>query len=102
MRHTFAQGKYGLSFDEASGEMRALRHGEPWPAKDASLVGDKLAFCMLARVDDLTHALLQCQALFQQALPKFNWGASALDANAIRLLNDVPLLVGVTLREEES
>lgn len=28
--------------------------------------------------------------LHDEALPKFNWGASALDANAIGLLNEVP------------
>ncbi len=28
--------------------------------------------------------------LCDEALPKFNWGASALDANAIKLLNEVP------------
>ena len=35
-------------------------------------------------------ALEACQRLFNEALPKFNWGASALDANAIQRLNEVP------------
>lgn len=34
----------------------------------------------------LTAALRLCD----EALPKFNWAASALDANAIQLLNEVP------------
>lgn len=34
--------------------------------------------------------LERCQALFRKALPQFNWGASALDAETIRLLNEVP------------
>lgn len=41
---------------------------------------------MLETID----VLRRCQQLFKEALPKFNWGASALDANAIQLLNEVP------------
>jgi hypothetical protein len=44
-------------------------------------------------------ALEQCQRLIDEALPKFNWGASALDANAISLLNDVPIAVHLALRK---
>ena len=44
----------------------------------------------MAAAPDLLEALLDCVVLFQNALPKFNWGASALDAEAIRLLNEVP------------
>lgn len=43
--------------------------------------------------DTMLTALNAAKRLFDEALPKFNWGASALDANAIRLLNDVPLVV---------
>ena len=43
-------------------------------------------------------ALQRCQRLFDEALPKFNWGASALDANAIQLLNEVPGEVAAALR----
>lgn len=38
----------------------------------------------------LLAALKRCELLFKLALPKFNWAESALDANAIRLLNEVP------------
>lgn len=41
----------------------------------------------------LLEALLHCQRLFAEALSKFNWGASALDAAAIRLLNEIPVQV---------
>lgn len=41
----------------------------------------------------MREALADCKRLFDEALPKFNWGASALDANAIKLLNDVPIKV---------
>ncbi|RQP13269.1 MAG: hypothetical protein EAS51_00190, partial [Microbacteriaceae bacterium] len=37
--------------------------------------------------------------LFDKALPKFNYGASALDAEAIRLLNEVPGEVRAALKE---
>lgn len=35
-------------------------------------------------------ALVRAKQLFDQALPKFNWKASALDAAAVTLLNTVP------------
>lgn len=35
-------------------------------------------------------ALVRAQRLLNEAVPKFNYGASYLDANAIRLLNEVP------------
>lgn len=46
---------------------------------------------------DALAALLGCQELFDKALPKFNWGASALDADSIRLLNEVPIKVRAIL-----
>ena len=45
----------------------------------------------------LLAALKSCQRLFNEALPKFNWGASALDANAIRLLNETPIEVDAAI-----
>lgn len=41
--------------------------------------------------------LRRCQRLFDEALPKFNWGASFLDGNAIALLNEVPAEVKAAL-----
>ena len=35
-------------------------------------------------------ALEATKRMIDEALPKFNWGASALDANAIQLLNETP------------
>ena len=42
-------------------------------------------------------ALQAAQRLFREALPKFNWGASFLDANAIQLLNEVPAKVDAAI-----
>ena len=42
--------------------------------------------------------LARVTRLFEEALPKFNWGASALDANAIQLLNEVPGEVRAALK----
>jgi hypothetical protein len=39
---------------------------------------------------ELVAALKRSIRLFDEALPKFDWGRSALDANAIKLLNEVP------------
>jgi len=44
--------------------------------------------------DYLTSAaLVKARQLCELALPKFNYGASALDAQAIRLLNETPALI---------
>ena len=50
-----------------------------------------------ARVAELETALRAAKRLFDEALPKFHWGKSSLDANAIRLLNEVPPLVDAVL-----
>lgn len=91
----FADGKYTVIND--NGELTALRHGEPWRR---DLTGDNLVYWMLVEALELKHqrdemlvALNAAKRLFDEALPKFNWGASALDANAIRLLNDAPRVV---------
>jgi len=46
-------------------------------------------------------ALKAADRLFKEALPKFNWGASFLDANAIQLLNEVPGQVRRAIEAEE-
>ncbi len=46
------------------------------------------------------EVLADCVRLFDEALPKFNWGASALDANAIRLLNEVPAAARALLAQQ--
>jgi hypothetical protein len=44
----------------------------------------------LAAVPEMIRALERAVKFFDEALPEFNYGASALDSNAIRLLNEVP------------
>ena len=51
---------------------------------------------------DLLAACKAAQRLFDEALPKFNWGASALDANAIQLLNEVPRMVRAAITKAEA
>lgn len=45
---------------------------------------------LIAAAPELLEALQRAHQLIKEALPKFNWGASALDANAITLLDTVP------------
>lgn len=45
------------------------------------------------RIARLRHALLLAERLCNEALPKLNWGASVLDANAITLLNQTPVAI---------
>lgn len=47
--------------------------------------------------DALVEALKRAQELFEKALPKFNWGSSFLNAEAITLLNDIPIEVAKAL-----
>lgn len=78
--------------------------GAGWP----EYYGDLLAFGTaygLSDPDDnasqpnaLRAAAERAMRLFDEALPKFNWGTSFLDANAIRLLNEVPAEVAAALR----
>lgn len=42
---------------------------------------------LILAAPDLLRALYWAQRLTKEVLPKFNWGASALDANAIHVLN---------------
>jgi regulator of replication initiation timing len=44
-------------------------------------------------IERLRATLGRVEALIDIALPRFNWGASALDAEAIALLNEVPVEV---------
>lgn len=46
---------------------------------------------------EIVRALERADRLCKEALPKFNWGASALDANAIALLNEVPIEIRAAL-----
>lgn len=50
-----------------------------------------------AQLAEAQAALQAAQRLFKEALPKFNWGASFLDANAIQLLNEVPAKVNAAI-----
>ena len=50
-----------------------------------------------AQLAEAQDALQAAQRLFKEALPKFNWGASFLDANAIQLLNEVPAKVNAAI-----
>ncbi|WP_142028335.1 hypothetical protein [Bordetella hinzii] len=53
---------------------------------------------LVAERDALRVAAERAKRLFDEALPKFNWGASFLDANVIQLLNEVPGEVAAALR----
>jgi len=51
--------------------------------------------------EEMLTALRAVERLFKEAHPKFNWGASFLDANAIKLLNEVPLRVRAAIERAE-
>jgi hypothetical protein len=47
--------------------------------------------------DALIEPLKRSQELFEKALPRFDWGNSPLTAEAIKLLNEVPIQVSAAL-----
>ena len=58
---------------------------------------------VLPTYTDMLVALRLAHRMNTEALPKFNWGASFLDANAISLLNETPSAVRkVLLRHERT
>lgn len=62
-------------------------------------LGDELAELdtLRAQLAEAQDALQAAQRLLKEALPKFNWGASFLDADAIQLLNEVPAKVDAAI-----
>lgn len=48
---------------------------------------------LIAASPQMLEALKLVQRMIDEALPKFDWGKSVLDANAIRLLNETPSVV---------
>lgn len=52
------------------------------------------------REQKLEAALILCLRMIDEALPLFNWGASALNANAFALLNEAPIAVRRALAEK--
>jgi hypothetical protein len=47
--------------------------------------------------DKLVDALIQSKRLIEEALPKFNWGASFLGGDEIAILNETPGIIGRAL-----
>jgi hypothetical protein len=57
---------------------------------------EEIAALIIHRVNTygaLVEALEQSQDMIKEALPQFNWGASGLDGDACRLLNQTPAIV---------
>lgn len=52
------------------------------------------------RIKALEEALEKADELCRVALPQFNWGASALDGNAIFILNEAPGIIRSALLKE--
>lgn len=59
------------------------------------------AEAFLKEMKALRAALQMADELCKYALPKFNWGASALDARAIQLLNETPRAISQALKGEK-
>jgi hypothetical protein len=100
---------------EASGRFVFDKSDDKWPGKPALIEVDPMKGCLgqeeatewalelaaypsrMKALKEARMALLAAKRLFDEAHPKFNWGASFLDANAIKLLNEVPRQVSEAL-----
>ncbi|MGI9485438.1 MAG: hypothetical protein ACR2RF_06060 [Geminicoccaceae bacterium] len=69
-------------FEEITDEDRDLIAAAPETAAELERVREINA--------ELVGALKRAERLIDEALPKFDWGKSFLDCNAIQLLNEVP------------
>lgn len=56
---------------------------------------------LMAASPDLLDAARLAEELVAVVLPKFNWGASALDARAIEILNEFPRVVRAAIAKAE-
>ena len=54
---------------------------------------DEIKAGLCKRITELEAACKAALRLIDEALPKFNWGASCLDGNAIQLLNETPGII---------
>lgn len=95
-KHTPAPGPWSFSstvLRDANGNSIASA------GNNRAIVGEVLhaSLRQAAASPEMLAALLAVQCLVSEALPKFDWGASALDANAIRLLNEVPAQVNAAI-----
>jgi hypothetical protein len=58
--------KYTLMRDQY-GQIRALRHGEPWYAKNVDLLGDNLTAALLNRIDELEDKVYRLEEQIEDA-----------------------------------
>ena len=79
--------------DEPDSYIADWNAAAPYPAMLRKEIGN-----LRAQLAEAQDALQAAQRLFEEALPKFNWGASFLDANAIQLLNEVPAKVNAAIK----
>jgi hypothetical protein len=84
-RATARQRNIHIAHYDAHCEMQ----GVVCPTLEAYLHG--MVVAREEEIQDLVHALLGMVEMCDVALPKFDWGGSFLDAQAIKLLNDRPI-----------
>lgn len=53
---------------------------------------------LIAAAPDLLESCQQALTLIRSVLPEFNWGASALSAASIQLLNEVPAQIQTAVK----
>lgn len=69
IRHKFENGKYEVVFNEKTGDLYALRHGQAW----RHLHGNKLVLAMLQAVTQPIPMLIVCIGCGQQHVDEGEW-----------------------------
>lgn len=63
MEHSFDNKKYTVIFNEKTGELTALRYGEPWQ----DITGNNLIYWMLVEIDALKAQLAKPEPVWKAA-----------------------------------
>jgi len=92
----------------ATSTLRKLERAEVQHLRDANRSEYTAANAILtdeneaqrAEIARLRDALILAKRMIDEALPKFDWGKSYLDANAITLLNEAPVAVNAALEAQ--
>ncbi len=79
-RYEFAEGKYVLLRKESTMQLTALRHDEPWEARNQDLIGDNLVHSMLNELDDKDAVIEKQKALNASLIQLLISGAKACRA----------------------
>lgn len=98
------------SFPMVQGKDKVVCQGSA-TIRHSKLILTREEWAKLNYIDRQTHhfldmvaiknaALCRAKLMIEIALPQFDWGKSALSAEAIKLLNETPIIINEALKKE--